>query len=61
MTQRARLKKLAGLGTRFLVVTHHALTMANLHRLYGVTMSERGISQLVSVDLGEAEQMVAAE
>jgi chromosome segregation protein len=48
-------------GTRFLVVTHHALTMANLHRLYGVTMSERGISQLVSVDLGEAEQLVAAE
>ncbi|MEN3974432.1 chromosome segregation protein SMC [Emcibacter sp. SYSU 3D8] len=48
-------------GTRFLVVTHHALTMANLHRLYGVTMSERGISQLVSVDLGEAEHLVAAE
>jgi chromosome segregation protein len=48
-------------GTRFLVVTHHALTMANLHRLFGVTMSERGISQLVSVDLGEAEQLVAAE
>jgi chromosome segregation protein len=48
-------------GTRFLVVTHHALTMANLHRLFGVTMSERGVSQLVSVDLGEAEQLVAAE
>ncbi|MBI1179967.1 MAG: chromosome segregation protein SMC [Alphaproteobacteria bacterium] len=48
-------------GTRFLVVTHHALTMSNLHRLFGVTMSERGVSQLVSVDLGEAEQLVAAE
>ncbi len=47
--------------TRFLVVTHHPITMANLHRLFGVTMGEQGISQLVSVDLGQAEQMIAAE
>ncbi|MDX1581136.1 MAG: AAA family ATPase, partial [Alphaproteobacteria bacterium] len=48
-------------GTRFLVVTHNPITMAELDRLFGVTMGERGVSQLVSVDLGRAEQMVAAE
>ncbi len=42
-------------ATRFLVVTHHRMTMARMDRLYGVTMSERGVSQLVSVDLGTAE------
>ncbi|MFN3232429.1 MAG: chromosome segregation protein SMC [Alphaproteobacteria bacterium] len=47
--------------TRFLVVTHHAVTMAKLHRLFGVTMAEQGVSQLVSVDLGQAEQLIAAE
>lgn len=41
-------------GTRFLVVTHHGLTMARMDRLYGVTMQEPGVSQLLSVDLGEA-------
>ncbi len=41
--------------TRFLVVTHHRLTMAKVDRLFGVTMGERGVSQLVSVDLREAE------
>jgi len=41
--------------TRFLIITHHALTMARMHRLYGVTMMERGVSQLVSVDLETAE------
>ncbi len=41
-------------GTRFLVVTHQRLTMAHMDRLYGVTMSEKGVSQLVSVDLDEA-------
>ncbi len=41
-------------GTRFLIVTHQRLTMANMDRLYGVTMSERGVSQLVSVDLDMA-------
>ncbi|MFC5566699.1 chromosome segregation SMC family protein [Rubellimicrobium aerolatum] len=45
--------------TRFLVITHHAVTMARMDRLYGVTMAERGISQLVSVDLRAAEAMVA--
>jgi len=43
--------------TRFLIITHHRLTMARVDRLYGVTMAERGISQLVSVDLQQAEQM----
>ncbi|TNC52388.1 chromosome segregation protein SMC [Rubellimicrobium rubrum] len=45
--------------TRFLVITHHAVTMARMDRLYGVTMAERGVSQLVSVDLRAAEAMVA--
>ncbi|MEO8715508.1 MAG: chromosome segregation protein SMC, partial [Acetobacteraceae bacterium] len=44
-------------GTRFLVVTHHPLSMARMDRLYGVTMQERGISRLLSVDLGTAERM----
>jgi len=44
-------------GTRFLVVTHHPLTMARMHRLYGVTMQERGVSRLLSVDLGQAVAM----
>ncbi len=44
-------------GTRFLIVTHHRLTMARMDRLFGVTMSEQGISQLVSVDLQAAEQL----
>ena len=47
-------------GTRFLVVTHHPLTMARMDRLYGVTMQERGVSRLLSVDLGAAVAMVEA-
>lgn len=43
--------------TRFLIVTHHRMTMARMDRLYGVTMAERGISQLVSVDLSQAEEL----
>ena len=43
--------------TRFLVVTHHRLTMARVDRLFGVTMMERGVSQIVSVDLQQAEQL----
>jgi len=46
-------------GTRFLVVTHHRMTMARMDRLFGVTMAERGVSQLVSVDLARAEKMRA--
>jgi chromosome segregation protein len=42
-------------GTRFLVITHHRLTMARMDRLFGVTMAERGVSQLVSVDLQEVD------
>ncbi len=45
--------------TRFLIITHHAVTMARMDRLYGVTMQEQGVSQLVSVDLKKAEAMVA--
>lgn len=45
-------------GTRFLVVTHHHLTMARMDRLYGVTMQERGISRLLSVDLARAVDML---
>ncbi|MEQ1931245.1 MAG: chromosome segregation protein SMC [Parvularculaceae bacterium] len=48
-------------ATRFIIITHHALTMSRMDRLYGVTMIERGVSQLVSVDLGKAEQLAAAE
>jgi chromosome segregation protein len=48
-------------GTRFLIITHHRLTMARMDRLYGVTMAERGVSQLVSVDLRRADQLTAAE
>ena len=44
-------------NTRFMLVTHHRLTMARMDRLFGVTMSERGVSQLVSVDLQAAEQL----
>tara|TARA_B100000029_G_scaffold330193_1_gene322487 strand:+ start:1870 stop:4446 length:2577 start_codon:yes stop_codon:yes gene_type:complete len=45
--------------TRFIIITHHALTMSKMDRLYGVTMPEKGISQLVSVDLQKAEELVA--
>ena len=47
--------------TRYLIVTHNAVTMSRMHRLFGVTMVERGVSRLVSVDLGAAEQLLAAE
>ena len=45
--------------TRFLIITHHAVTMSRMDRLFGVTMQEQGVSQLVSVDLKRAEQLVA--
>ena len=45
--------------TRFLIITHHAVTMSRMDRLFGVTMVEQGVSQLVSVDLKRAEAMVA--
>jgi len=45
--------------TKFIIISHHALTMSRMHRLYGVTMPEKGISQLVSVDLQKAEGLVA--
>ena len=47
--------------TRYLIVTHNAVTMARMHRLFGVTMVEKGVSRLVSVDLGGAEELLAAE
>ncbi|WP_340589368.1 AAA family ATPase [Erythrobacter alti] len=46
-------------NTRYLIVTHNAVTMSRMHRLFGVTMVEKGISRLVSVDLGEAEALAA--
>lgn len=45
-------------GTRFLVVTHHQLTMAHMDQLFGVTMQERGVSRVLSVDLAKAASMV---
>ena len=45
--------------TKFIIITHHALTMSKMDRLYGITMPEKGISQLVSVDLEKAEELVA--
>ena len=45
--------------TRYLIVTHNAVTMSRMHRLFGVTMVEKGVSRLVSVDLGQAELLAA--
>ena len=45
--------------TRFIIISHHALTMSRMHRLYGVTMPDKGVSQLVAVDLQKAEELVA--
>jgi len=47
--------------TRYLIVTHNAVTMSRMHRLFGVTMVEQGVSRLVSVDLGGAVELLAAE
>ena len=46
-------------NTKFIIITHHALTMSRMDRLYGVTMAEQGVSQLVSVDLQRAAELVA--
>jgi chromosome segregation protein len=52
------LRNMAGeTETRFVVITHNPITMARMDRLFGVTMAERGVSQLVSVDLEGAERM----
>ena len=45
--------------TKFIIVTHHALPMSRMDRLYGITMPEKGVSQLVAVDLQKAEELVA--
>ena len=47
--------------TRFLTITHNPVTMSRMDRLFGVTMAERGVSQIVAVDLQRATEMVAAE
>ncbi len=47
--------------TRYLIFTHNAVTMSRMHRLFGLTMVERGVSRLVSVDLEAAEELLAAE
>ncbi len=54
-------RMVADTKTRYLIVTHNAVTMARMHRLFGVTMVEQGVSRLVSVDLGGAERLLAAE
>ncbi len=46
--------------TRFVVITHNPVTMSRVDRLYGVTMAEQGVSQLVSVDLARAEELAGA-
>jgi chromosome segregation protein len=46
--------------TRYLIITHHPLTMSRMDRLFGVTMAERGVSRLVSVSLAEADRVIAA-
>ena len=46
--------------TKFIIITHNPITMSKMNRLYGVTMAEKGVSQLVSVDLDKAEQLVDA-
>jgi chromosome segregation protein len=51
-------KMAAETETRFLVITHHPMTMARMNRLFGVTMAEKGVSQLVSVDLATAERII---
>jgi chromosome segregation protein len=48
-------------ATRFLVVTHHAMTMSRMDRLYGVTMAEKGVSRVASINLREAEEIVAQD
>jgi len=48
-------------NTRFIVITHNPVTMSRMDRLFGVTMREKGVSKLVSVDLNTAEELVAAE
>ncbi|MFM1813825.1 MAG: hypothetical protein RLZ98_520 [Pseudomonadota bacterium] len=53
-------KMAADTETRFLVITHHPMTMARMNRLFGVTMAEKGVSQLVSVDLATAERFAEA-
>ena len=47
--------------TRFLIITHHAVTMARMYRLFGATMAEPGVSPLVSIDLAAAERTVEQE
>jgi len=48
-------------NTRFITITHNPVTMARMDRLFGVTMAEKGVSTLISVDLNSAELLVAAE
>jgi chromosome segregation protein len=54
-------RMVADTATRYLIVTHNAVTMSRMHRLLGVTMIEQGVSRLVSVDLEAAAELVAAE
>jgi chromosome segregation protein len=53
-------KMAADTDTRFLVITHHPMTMSRMSRLFGVTMAEKGVSQVVSVDLETAQKFTEA-
>ena len=46
--------------TKFIAITHNAVTMSRMHRLFGVTMAEQGVSQLLSIELASAEKLVAS-
>jgi len=48
-------------NTKFITITHNAVTMSRMNRLFGVTMAEQGVSQLLSMELTAAERLVAAE
>ena len=48
-------------NTKFITITHNAVTMSRMDRLFGVTMAEQGVSQLLSMELGAAAKLVAAE
>ena len=48
-------------NTKFIAITHNAVTMSRMDRLFGVTMAEQGVSQLLSMELQSAEQLIAAE
>ena len=61
LNREGRARLLAAFDTRYLIVTHNAVAMSRMDRLYGVTMVEIGISRIFPADLGFAEELAAAE